>query len=430
MRHDWTKEDIKLLEELYPITDNVELSKLLNLSITCINAKANKLNIYKQILWTTERIEQLIKIYPDNTNIEIAKIMGLTEKQIKNKSAELKLKKSKELISINIGKRNKLVGRDLNFETLKEIASKYKTRGEFQRLDGSAYTTARVNGILDDICTHMVSGNFSIPQLILYCILDHILESEIIYNTKKIIPPYELDIFIPVFNLAFEYDGKGWHEDNKNDELKNKICETKNITLIRLKENNRDYIKDVKEQIIENITLINNITKLNINIKTIFDITDEYIYDFVNNNINDDEDIINIINKYTNYSDFKSNEPSLYQKLLRRGILEKYTSNLIRKYSIVDIESIKEEVMKYEYLLDFIEKSPRYYSYCKRYNLEYLFEKLKRKNSNYNIADVENEILKYVNLYDFRKQSPKYYSYIIKHKLNYLLDIFKNKNRD
>lgn len=57
-------------------------------------------------------------------------------------------------------------------------------------------------------------------------------------NTRSVIPPYEIDIFIPYFNLAIEYCGLYWHSDHfkdKNYHL-NKLqhCNKQGIQLITL----------------------------------------------------------------------------------------------------------------------------------------------------------------------------------------------------
>lgn len=58
-------------------------------------------------------------------------------------------------------------------------------------------------------------------------------------NIKNIIPPHELDIFIPDYNLAIEYCGLYWHSEQKNrDRLyhqkKLKACYKKGIQLITI----------------------------------------------------------------------------------------------------------------------------------------------------------------------------------------------------
>lgn len=66
-------------------------------------------------------------------------------------------------------------------------------------------------------------------------------EIEIIENTKKIITPYELDIFLPAYNLAIEYCGTYWHSsgsketENPMQHLnKLQLCEEMGIQLLTI----------------------------------------------------------------------------------------------------------------------------------------------------------------------------------------------------
>lgn len=164
--------------------------------------------------WTKELTDKLIELYSDTPNQDLMVIFNLTEKTITSKAYKLGLKKSKKCIGYLIGKRNKMVGRDLNYHNLKELALKYKTRGEFQENDPSAYTVARQKGFLNDICEHMTIINFSLPQLIMQNILDGLFKLKSIYDTRQIIKPYEIDVYYPQLRLGFEYQGKLWHTEN------------------------------------------------------------------------------------------------------------------------------------------------------------------------------------------------------------------------
>lgn len=380
--------------------------------------------------WSKDETNKLIELYPNNTNKQIAEKLNRTEIQITSKSFRLNLQKTIEHKSKLQSLRNKKRGRDLTYDKLKNIALKYKTRSKFLTLDSSAYQTCRRQNLLDIFCSHMTKINYSTPQLILYYILTQLFKSNIEYDTRQIITPYELDIYIPKYKLAFEYDGKGWHQNNENDIIKNDLCDMNNIKLVRLKENNRDYIVDVKSQLISNLIIINKICKKNIIETDIINITEIDINDFVNSQILDDNKIKEIISKYEKFKDFRKNESNLYQKLIKSKTLDNFTNHLIRDMIFWKIEDVKKEVNKYEYLLDFIEQSSGCYSHIKRNKLEHLLIKLKRKNRELLSDSLSvDEINKYECLSDFRENSPKYYAYIKRHnKFSLIKKLKKHKN--
>lgn len=63
---------------------------------------------------------------------------------------------------------------------------------------------------------------------------------EILTNTRSIIPPYELDIFIPSLKLAIEFNGNYWHsypqKDKNYHQIKSELCEGQEIRLIHVYE--------------------------------------------------------------------------------------------------------------------------------------------------------------------------------------------------
>ena len=208
----------------------------------------------KRKSWSKDEIIFLKKNYSNMFNSDLCKILNRTEQSIYVKANKLGLNKSKSHKSKCISKRNKMVGRDLDKDTLSSIAKKYKTKSEFQKNDPSAYSTSRQRGILDGICSHMISKSFSIPQLILKDIISKLYKTyNVIYNDKKTLKPYEIDVYLPEYNLGFEYNGKGWHTNNNRDKLKNELSLLKNILLITINENNRNYESDIKNQLIINI---------------------------------------------------------------------------------------------------------------------------------------------------------------------------------
>ena len=81
-----------------------------------------------------------------------------------------------------------------------------------------------------------------------------IYNKEIIENSKRIISPKELDIYIPNKNLAIEFNGVHWHDENhinKNYHLmKTKMCNEKGIDLIHVFEDDWLYKKDIVKSMI------------------------------------------------------------------------------------------------------------------------------------------------------------------------------------
>ena len=100
-------------------------------------------------------------------------------------------------------------------------------------------------------------------------IFDFIYSDNKKYNDKSIIPPKELDIYLPNNNIAIEFDGLLYHSygksiystfDNYTDETydyhlnKTKECEDKNIKLLHIFEN--EWIDPTKKEIWKSV--INN----------------------------------------------------------------------------------------------------------------------------------------------------------------------------
>lgn len=326
--------------------------------------------------WTDDEVNYLIENFPDNSNKKISMDMGRSIRSIISKSNRLGLRKSVRYISNVASIRNKKLKRDLSFENLKEISKKYKTKSEFQMDDPSAYVSARKMGVLDDICSHMIKQNFSIPQLILKYLLFKLLNTDILYNSRRIINPYELDIYIPKFKLAFEYNGRRWHENDIVD--KYKICMDSDILLITIKETSRRYESDIKNKIIKNLDIINH------RCSTYFSEHDINAIDIdmkeISSNTIDDIEIVNICSRYSNFSKFRSENLNLYNKLIKRGLLSKYTSHMNKRGGITEDLCI-DEISKYVYLSEFLKESYRFYIWIKKNKKEYLLKPLKLKQN-------------------------------------------------
>jgi hypothetical protein len=268
-------------------------------------------------MWNKESEKYLIENYCDITNKELCELLKISEKKLTSKAYRLGLTKSSDHKSKMIGRRNKMVGRDLCYDTLKVIALKYKTRCEFQSKDSSAYSSAQKSGILDEICSHMIIQAFSIPQLIMRDILDKLLKTPSTYNNRKVLKPYEIDVYYEELKLGFEYNGRGWHKNNERDELKLKKAKEMGIMLINIDENNRKYESDIKNQIIKNLPLINKQTRLSLTPYYVDNIKISDVYSLVYNF----EDMFNVAKKYSNKKEFRLNDRKTYDKLYKLGKL-------------------------------------------------------------------------------------------------------------
>jgi len=327
--------------------------------------------------WLKKETQYLIENFENFYNYELSEYLDRTETSIINKANKLGLKKSKSHISKHISNRNKIVGRDLSHILLHQIAKNFKTKSEFQKSDPSAYSSARRMGILDDICKHMTSKNFSIPQIILSDIIKKIITDKIIFNDRKTLKPYEIDVFLPEYNLGFEYNGKGWHTNNPNDFEKQILGKKININLITINENTRNYEVDIKNQLIENLELINNICNKNILSNDVLNCKIDNPY----NNIYDLSDLKSIVKKYNSFKEFYKKEYNIYQKIRKLGKIDEFTSHMCCRRKKRNINEVIDKISKYEYLLDLIKYDYGTYIFVKKNNLDQLLINLKSKRN-------------------------------------------------
>lgn len=80
-----------------------------------------------------------------------------------------------------------------------------------------------------------------------------------INNSREIVKPYELDIYIPEKNIAIEYNGEYWHAQERrymNDKIKQYLCREKNIELIIIWE--KDWYskkEEIKNMLLEKLNI-------------------------------------------------------------------------------------------------------------------------------------------------------------------------------
>jgi len=371
-------------------------------------------------MWTKEEIKTLKKLYPNNLNINISEKLGRTKSSVEGKAFRLGLRKNKKMRSM-ASSMGGIKNENLTYDNIKKTALKYKTKIEFIRGDKNSYDKARRNGWLSKICEHMTVIRFSIPQLIL-----RELNTESIYNDRKTIKPYEIDIFYRKYNLGFEYQGYYWHLNNERDLIKNVVIKNKCVNIIYIYEWGRDYEKDIKTQLTDNLSIINNITGLTIKKEDIngYNIDMEKIYTKLYNK----EELINIGRSYKDFKKFKNKEPNVVRKLYKLGLINEATSHMGDKISRCsrNIVDIKNTISKYNTLTDLRKNDLSLYKYIKKNDLNRLIKHLPKTKTTFSRGELLLEISKYRTKCRFRAENPKMCKFIYR---NGFTDLLKNLNR-
>ena len=108
--------------------------------------------------------------------------------------------------------------------------------------------------ILEDYFINTECSGISYSEKEIVEFIKSIYSDEIIENSRSIISPKELDIYIPQKNLAIEYDGLYWHDENhieNNYHLnKTKLCNKKGIDLIHVFEDDWLERKEIVKSMI------------------------------------------------------------------------------------------------------------------------------------------------------------------------------------
>jgi hypothetical protein len=313
--------------------------------------------------------------------------------------------------------------KDITIEYVKECSKKCNTKKEFQLNYQRAYTYARKIGVLDEVCSHMFVKNYSTPQLILKHLTENLFGERCFYNHRKLITPYEVDVYFENLGIAFEYDGERWHKNDKINKFE--LCKEQNVTLITIKEKSRKYEIDVKNQLVENINLINTITKKNIRKSDIFDFEVDY-----KNLLPNVDQIKSVCLKYNNVRDFKENDPYFYNLLVRRKQLRDFTKHMSTSRTRYNEIDIKKVISGYTTITDFLKNESKLYQHLKKHKLDHLLNHLKRNTISWTKELVLNEINKYVFLKEFKENSGGCYVAAIKFGLYDELDKLKKKHQE
>lgn len=120
VKHIWTKEQIKYLQDNWPVMTNRQLSDGLGITLTLVRTKLYKMGMLRMEMeyWTPAQVKFLVKNYKKYGDTELTELFtkkwkkkkGWTKKHIEKKRSYLKLKRTeydKELIferNINAGR--------------------------------------------------------------------------------------------------------------------------------------------------------------------------------------------------------------------------------------------------------------------------------------------------------------------------------------
>ena len=177
-----------------------------------------------------------------------------------------------------------LLNGDIN--SLSEILIKCPICGEYDK--HSFHNIFRINS--NDIkpnshnLCHKCYANISqsSPELEIKSIINTMYHGKCIENSRSIIPPLELDLYYPEKNVAVEFNGNYWHDENHKSKdyhfNKFKLCKDKNIRLVSIYEsdwyNKRDNIINLLKNIFIDSKIIYarncTISKLDYKTKSVF----------------------------------------------------------------------------------------------------------------------------------------------------------------
>lgn len=204
--------------------------------------------------------------------------------QFQRKDIDLsnKIKKSK---IINVLKKEKNII-NVDYDNSKFVVKCDQHKEHIFEINNHLYYQRKKYNI--PICTicNPINNNVSGNEIVLLNFIKENYDGEIILNNRKIISPYELDVYLPELNLAFEYNGLYWHSEKhkeKNYHInKTDLCEKNNIQLIHIWEDDWLFKQDIiKSLILKKLNISNKIDAKKCEIK---EISDKLSKEFLNNN--------------------------------------------------------------------------------------------------------------------------------------------------
>lgn len=380
----WTEEKTKKLIQLYSSMENSELSNILNVKIGTITAKANSMGIHKsddfmsqsrkkrkqhkQTEWNESDEKFILDNYQILSNAEIAIKLNKTRKSVIRKLGRMEIKRTKAETDFLRAKKCKENGRDVSYDFVRNEALKYTTRSEFSYVDNYTYNKAREFGLLKDFKNLSIGGSISIPQLILKDILEHIMCTECSFNNRDIIKPLEIDCYFSKWRIGWEYNGKRFHTDEK-DQIKKIICGESGITLFVIdekSENYRNYVENIKTQLIKQVDDIKKITGINIDSGKIVNYQPNLNFLYMLKS-GDKKKC-----KNRKLSDIKKNDLDLYKRIKKYNLVDCHVLGIIN-----DTKKLKRFKTREEHIDYLISIKYKYSNFSELAMNEHLYRKIK-----------------------------------------------------
>ena len=228
----------------------------------CNRIKNNKKIIPSRFLDNTKKNAILIKKYIDNVRIILKRLDNI--KNFKNDNFKSYIKKLNNIVNFqnkvlyfeNLHD-GKIINIDKNKKTFKFRCFKCDTISNYSL---QYINDSKVNYV-NCICNRKSGSSDEELSIVEY--IKSLGIKNIILNSYDIIPPLEIDIYLPDYNIAIEYNGLYWHSEKSSG--KNKLyhkfktdkCKTKNIRLIHIFSDEWEYKKDIVKNKIKSLLLKN-----------------------------------------------------------------------------------------------------------------------------------------------------------------------------
>ena len=143
-------------------------------------------------------------------------------------------------VSEFVEKANKIHGYRYDYSKVEYLGTKIKV--EIICKEHGSFWQSPQNHLHENNCpTCVFNQEVSKPEIEIQIFIGTFFNEEIVTNSRKIINPYELDIYIPSLKKAIEFNGLYWHYSKRHFKPgkhahKSNLCREKGIKLLHVRE--------------------------------------------------------------------------------------------------------------------------------------------------------------------------------------------------